>query len=76
MEYPSGMLNSMKYYIRVGIGCKDGPVFDYHPDGLSLELVATDLALPYSIQSYDLLAIVPRFVIVPVDDDIVSAKNS
>jgi hypothetical protein len=56
MEYPSGILNSGKYYIRVGIGCKDGTVFDYHPDGLSLELVATGLALPHSIQSHGSLA--------------------
>jgi len=75
MEFPSGILNCGKYYIRVGIGCKDGTVVDYHPDGLSLELVATGPVLPHSIHSHGLLAIVPRFVIVPVDD-IVSAQNS
>jgi hypothetical protein len=67
MEFPSGILNCGQYYIRVGIGRIDGTTYDYHQDGLSLELVANGPVAPHSIHSHGLLAVIPDFVVVPVE---------
>jgi len=67
MEFPSGVLNCGQYYIRVGIGWIDGVTYDYHKDGLSLELVANGFVAPHSIHNHGLLAVVPNFVVVSPD---------
>jgi hypothetical protein len=69
MEFPSGILNCGQYYIRVGIGHIDGTIYDYHHDGLSLELVANGPVLPHTIHSHGLLAVIPDFVVVPIVPD-------
>lgn len=67
MEFPPNILNRGKYYLRVGLGWIDDTTYDFHQDGLSFDLVVNKKIAPHSIYNHGLLAIVPKFVIVPLD---------
>jgi hypothetical protein len=48
--------------------------YDYHEDGLSLELVANGPVAPHSIHSQGLLAVIPDFVVVSVEGIALASK--
>lgn len=64
MEFPAGILNVGRYYLRVGMGSVDGTIVDHHPkDGLTFDLIAASEVGPHDINSRGLLAVIPQFTI-------------
>ena len=62
MEFPGGILNRGRYYVRVGLGWIDGTRFDKHADeGLALDLTVAGKIRPHDIHSHGLLAVIPTY---------------
>ncbi len=60
-RYPQGLLNRGVFYVRVGLGWVDNTVYDFHDDGLRLEVAVAGEVEPHSIHSHGLLAVIPEY---------------